>query len=191
MPSQSAVPQLVVKLSPQQHPKIGFPREKIGNWRPTWQKTHHLLHCWSQQAKCLQPRFGAGALSALLSSSNMVQMGLSGCSSTALVSFYLSLWSNGFLWLIRWKPEIKNAANNWTGRKKVLLLHSQYNTSFPVRLEFIHSSPYLPYTSWRVCICNHHQCYPHIFLKGIIQVVVYNGRRLGSHTYVAFLILHS
>lgn len=52
-------------------------------------------------------------------------------------------------------------------------------------------SPYLSQASWRVCICNHHQCYPHILLKGIIKVVVYNGRRLGSHTYIAFLILHS
>lgn len=67
--------------------KNGFPRERIDNWRPAWQKTRHLLRCWSQQAKCLQPGFGAGASSALLSSSNMVQMGLSGCTAAQV------LWS--------------------------------------------------------------------------------------------------
>lgn len=54
-------------------------------------------------------------------------------STGPMVSFYLSPWSNGFFWLIRCKPEIKknqtrnkkkpnkpeikNASNNWTGRR--------------------------------------------------------------------------
>lgn len=41
----------------------------------------------SQKAEHLQPRFGTGVSSALLSPSNMVQMGLSGCAAAQV------LWS--------------------------------------------------------------------------------------------------
>lgn len=79
---------------------------KTGNWRPSWQK--HAAK--SQQPKCLWPRFRAGAR-------QLCSHLLTWCRWGCLDARQRGPWSNGFFWLIRWKPAIRPAANDWTGWK--------------------------------------------------------------------------
>lgn len=167
------------QANPQQHPNKGFPEEKLitRDLAGKRQATSYTTEVSWQNAFGQDSKLVLHQLCTFTWWRQAVHMR---DSTGFVVSLYLSPWSNRSFWLVWWKLEIKPAANNWTG----------WRLFFPMQLiQYVSNhvgihpdpSPYLSQASWRVRISNRHPFYPHILWKGISEVV-YNGRRLGSHT---------